>query len=216
MPIVLVIVIIIFIKVMAALNEPAKPSNPSRRYDHGYVNDDPETFVVVDVETTGLDSFKDKIIEIGAIKVHKGQDTQETYQVLVKIDKKIPQKATEINGITDEMLQKDGIPIEDALKGFKDFIGNLPTVAYNADFDKDFINNAAERIGMKNIIKRPTCALKLARRAYPGLKSYKQAEIVRIAGFDIQGLHRSLADCKATALIYVNAVQRVKDRVRGL
>lgn len=211
--------IFLFLKVMSALDQPVVNGQSARSYRTSrkiQVNPVPETFIVFDTETTGLDSFKDSIIEIGAIKAHIGKDNHETFNALIKIDKKIPKKATEIHGITDDMLQKDGIPLETALNEFRNFIGDLPLVAYNADFDKEFINNAAERLGMKKIIKRPTCALKMARRAWPELENHKQGTVARHIGLDDKGLHRSLADCHATMFIYANAVNRLMDMGRGM
>jgi len=214
MPIVLAIGIVLFIKLMAELSVCA--NKPRASVKEAPISDYiPDEFVIYDTETTGLDSLADDIIEIGAIKVNKLADTTLTYQSLIKIDRKIPKKATEIHGITDEMLDKDGIPLEVALKEFKEFIGNLPTIAFNSDFDKRFINNAAKKVGMKNIIKHTTCALKLARRAWPNIDNHKLGTVASMLGIDTNGLHRSLADCKATLCVYMYAVPIVKDRYRG-
>ena len=175
----------------------------------------PSEFVVIDTETTGLDPMKHEIIEIGAIKVHKDSSNHDTFQALIKPTKKITPKITSINGITNEMVDKDGIQLKDALEGLRQFIDGFPVVAYNADFDKMFINVAAERAGMKQIIKKPTCALKLARKAWHGLNSYKLTELARMTGQDTDGMHRALSDCRMTAIVYMAALPIVKAKYGG-
>lgn len=207
--------VFIFLKVMAALNEPAKPNIVYRTKDTPVSDDIHDQFVVIDVETTGLSAFEDEIIEIGALKVNKDSDQHQTFQTLIKPTKKITQKITDINGITNEMVEKDGVALNEALEALKQFIGDLPVVAYNIDFDKEFINIAAERLGMKKIIKRGRCALKIARKAFPGLKSYKLSYLAEVAGYKTQGMHRALADCQMTAVVYMSGAPRVKAIYRG-
>jgi DNA polymerase III subunit epsilon len=167
-------------------------------------------FVVFDVETTGLDPYNDEIVEIGAIKVDVDEVQQQTYQAFVKTERRIPDNAIAIHGITNEMVEKEGIPLRNALEELKEFIGDLPVVAYNLDFDKAFINNAAERLGMEKVIKYGTCALKKARSAWRGLDSYKLKDLAKRGGLSDEGIHRSLADCKATLIVYLSAVSKEK------
>jgi DNA polymerase III epsilon subunit-like protein len=169
-------------------------------------------FVVFDVETTGLDPYNDEIVEIGAIKVDVDKDKQQTYQAFVKTEKRIPDKVIAIHGITNEMVEKEGIPLRNALEELREFIGDLPVVAYNLDFDKSFINNSAERLGMKKIIKYGTCALKKARSTWKGLSSYKLTDLAKRGGQAVDGMHRSLADCKATLTVYLSAVSETKEK----
>src|SRR3546814_659022 len=126
----------------------------------------PEQFVVFDLETTGLDASKHQIIEIGAIRVNRNSDRHDTYQSLITAKRKLPKKIVELTGITDELLKSDGVALEEALRGFAEFVGNLRLISFNTDFDLAFLHNAAaqHRIEFRN----PTsCALKMARRAWP-------------------------------------------------
>lgn len=175
----------------------------------------PETFVVFDVETTGLDAFQNEIIEIAAIKVHRDQAEHQTYTALVKPSKPIPPQITALNGITNEMVGEKGIPLENALEEFRVFIGKEKLVAFNKDFDKTFINAAAEKLGKKPIVKHVTCAYKKAKAAWPGLKSYKLADLAKMGGLSDDGTHRALADCKRTMIVYKSAAQIVKNKYRG-
>ena len=157
----------------------------------------PPEFVVFDLETTGLSSRRNKIIEFGAIKFERGRIREGTsvsytaYQRLVRIRGHVPVEITELTGITTEMLYADGVPLEDALSGFLEFVGGLPMVAYNAPFDEAFLRAAlpANRALKNEMI----CALSLVRQAAPGLRSYSLATLS--ADLKVGASHRSIADC---------------------
>src|ERR1700730_16172196 len=84
------------------------------------------------------------------------------FQVLVRPAKRIPRRITEITGITQEMVEKEGVGLESAMADFIAFVGNHQLVAFNADFDMAFLHNAASRFGQ--VINNPTsCALKIAK-----------------------------------------------------
>lgn len=168
----------------------------------------PQQVIVVDVETTGLDSEKHKIIEIGAIKVNRDSIHHDTFQAFIKIDRKLPKKITEITGITKEMLEKDGQAIETALPEFIKFVGDLRLVAFNAPFDLGFLSNAARQLDIK--IDNPvSCALAMSRRAWPGLKSYKLENLAKTGGLSTQGNHRALKDCELTTTVYMSAAAKL-------
>jgi len=169
----------------------------------------PEQFIVLDLETTGLDSSKHEIIEIGAVKVNRNSNNHATFQALIKPSKKIPENITQITGITQDMIDKDGENLESVLKEFIDFIGDLRLVAYNAEFDMGFLKEATKNYGLK-INNSSSCALKMARRAWPGLKSYKLADLAKIGGLSTKGTHRTLKDCELTMIVYTSAASKLK------
>src|SRR3990172_4884986 len=105
----------------------------------------PERFVVFDLETTGLKPDAHEIIEIGAIRVNRDSDNHDTFQALVRPNKKIPKKITDITGITQEMVEKDGDSLETALPQFIEFVGDLPLVSFNAEFDMAFLTAAVQK-----------------------------------------------------------------------
>jgi DNA polymerase III epsilon subunit family exonuclease len=164
----------------------------------------PERFIVFDLETTGLDPTRHEIIEIGAIRVQVNSEVHDSFQTLVKPLKRIPKAITRINGISQEMVDQEGEPLEIALTEFVEFIGDLPLVSYNAEFDMGFLLNATDRhnIAIKNEV---SCALKMARRAWPGLKSYRLCDIAKMGNLSDEDTHRALGDCKRTILIYTAA-----------
>ena len=169
----------------------------------------PEEFIVFDLETTGLSPHDCEIIEIGAIKVNRDSGEHITFQALVKPSILIPSKITHITGITQKMINKDGEDIKAVIPEFLDFIGDLRLVAYNARFDMGFINAAIAKQGLK--IKNPhSCALKMARRAWPDLESYKLVDVAERGGLSAKGNHRALKDAELTMTVYAAAAETLE------
>lgn len=174
----------------------------------------PERFVVFDLETTGLDPTRHEIIEIGAIKVNRDSNTHDTFQCLVKPLKCIPKSITRINGISQEMVNQGGEPLETVLKDFAEFIGDLPLVSFNADFDMAFLDGSARQQGII-IRNRVSCALKMARRAWPGRESYRLSDLARDGNLPLESLHRALEDCRRTVFVYTAAATILQGKQRG-
>lgn len=169
----------------------------------------PEYFVVADLETTGLNSENHEIIEIGAIKVNRNSKYHETFCALVKPVKKVPKKITELTGITNEMLERDGRALGQVLPDFLKFVGDARLVFFNAPFDQAFLAKATERTGTR--IENPvSCALDMARRAWPGLKSYKLAHLAEAGSLNADGNHRALKDCELTVTVYGAAATKLR------
>ena len=104
-----------------------------------------QNILVFDFETTGVNPFEDEIIEIGAIKlelINQNYEIVEELSVLVKQDKPLPEKITEITGITDEMLELDGVTRSEAFQMFKNlYTEDSLLIAYNIQFDIWFLIN---------------------------------------------------------------------------
>ena len=172
----------------------------------------PPRYVVFDLETTGLDPMKHDIIEIGAIRVNPNSNNHDTFHALVKPHRRITKFISEKTGITQEMVDRDGEPLETVINDFAEFMGDLPLVSYGADFDMGFLRDAAKRHEIV-LTNRVTCALKMARKAWPFLKSHKLGDVANAGNFDQnfkcstsdEGTHRALGDCKRTLMIYVAA-----------
>ena len=103
------------------------------------------SFVAVDLETTGLDPKKDRIIEIGAIRVENGEVAGE-YQQLVNPGCPIPDFVSDLTGITDEMVEKAPM-IGEVLDEFLKFCGELPIVGHQVMFDYRFLKRATVNQG---------------------------------------------------------------------
>jgi DNA polymerase III subunit epsilon len=172
----------------------------------------PKQFVVLDLETTGLSPETDEIIEIGAIRFDRDSKTHPFFQSLIKPTERVPNKITHITGITQAMVDNDGLSLSEGLAKFKEFVGDLPLVAFNAPFDMGFIWNAAKKHGIA-INNRYTCALKLVRLAYPGLPSYRLADLAKMGNLSDENTHRALGDCERTAPIFTSSVMKIGERV---
>lgn len=173
----------------------------------------PEQFVVLDLETTGLHPGRHQIIEIGAIKFMPGKDRHPTFQCLVRAKRKLSPQTIQLTGINDKMLDADGIALEDAMKQFVEFVGDLPMVTYNAEFDIGFLHSAARQCGL-TFTNRYTCALKRARRAWPGLDSYKLAHVADLMDAPQNDHHRALADAHRTVIVFCTSTLKLGSRVR--
>lgn len=169
----------------------------------------PERFIIFDLETTGLNPDRNKIIEIGAIRVHRDSNRHDTFQALIKIKGSVPAKITDITGITTEMLMADGDPIEQSLNDFLEFIGDLRLVSFNAPFDVGFMNAALVSCGKPRLKNPVSCALDMSRRAWPGRRSYKLKDLAKDAKLGTQN-HRALGDCQLAMLVYAGAVNELR------
>lgn len=173
----------------------------------------PPQFVVLDLETTGLKPETDEIIEIGAIRVTLAAQNHLVFQTLVRPVRRIPPKVTEITGITQKMVESDGLPLKDALRQFKNFVGELPVVTFNAEFDMAFLHNAAKRHEV-TFSNSYTCALKRARRAWPGLPSYRLADLAKMGNLSDADTHRAISDCTRALIVFTSATSTLRQKVR--
>lgn len=173
----------------------------------------PREFIVLDLETTGLSPERDEIIEFGAIRVTLDSQTLPMFQSLVKPERRIPKHITEINGISQEMVDNDGRPLREVLTEFLEFIEDLPLVTFNAEFDMGFLQSAANKHGLA-INNRYTCALKLARRAWPGLPSYRLTDLAKMGNLDDDDTHRALGDCKRTVIVFTSSASIIGKPIR--
>ncbi len=160
--------------------------------------------VFFDIETTGLNPSRDEIIEIGAVKVKNGVKLSE-FQTLIKPAAKISGEIEKLTGITNEMLEKDGIDIEKGLKMFLDFIGNSRLVGHNSiDFDLKFMEHQLKKtikIALSNPVED---TLKMARVMLKKISDHKLSTVAKSLGIFIETekLHRSLFDSFICSEVY--------------
>ena len=134
-------------------------------------DNDPNTYVVFDLETTGKIYTKHEIIEISAIKC-TGQDIYE-FNELINIQSIIPVDITLLTGINNEMLS-EAAPLEIVLPNFLKFIGNCKLVGHNIkSFDIQFINKACRDLNLPEIENDLIDTLQIARNALPNLDNHK-------------------------------------------
>lgn len=167
------------------------------------------SYIVFDIETTGLSAENDKITEIGAVKVLNGE-VVDTFSTFVNPEVHIPSKITQLTGITDEMVA-DAPKIEDILPEFLEFCEGSVLVAHNASFDVGFIRVNARRL---NIDFEFTVldTLQLARKMFPELKSHKLNIVANHLEVRLDNHHRAVDDSKATAEIFIKCCNLLKEQ----
>ena len=165
------------------------------------------SFVVFDIETTGLDKYQNHITEIGAVKVENGVITDK-WSTFVNPGEPIPQNIVELTSITDEMV-KDAPAIAEVLPDFLAFCKGCVLVAHNARFDVGFISVAAKRCEILfNFAYLDT--LQLARCLYPQLANHKLNNLTRHLNIMLENHHRAVDDAKATADIFVKMLEELR------
>ncbi|MFA6016218.1 MAG: 3'-5' exonuclease [Gallionellaceae bacterium] len=175
-------------------------------YQQGSIDSLPESFIVFDLETTGLDATQNEIIEIAAIRFKKGSTAHETMHALVKPKAAVPSKISKLTGITQEMLDRDGEPIRDVLEDFRGFFGDLRLVSFDSESDMAFLQTAAENNGLPPFRNPTTCALKLAQQAWPNSKSYRLEDITSGEQFNNSGApNRALEGARRVLIVYAAA-----------
>lgn len=158
------------------------------------------TYVVFDTETTGLESNKDEIIEIGACKIVNGR-IDETFSTFVKPNKRIPREITELTGITNEMVA-DAPTINYVLPDFYKFCHGANIVGHNVAFDMGFIHAISKKLSYN--FNHPTIdTIEMARSKVPGLKNYKLGTVVERLGIVLDNAHRAINDATATAKVFI-------------
>lgn len=167
----------------------------------------PNNYVVIDIETTGLDFEFDDIIEISAIRYIDGTKAEE-FSTLVNPKRSIPEFITELTGITNEMLA-NAPTIEAALPEFMSFVGASVIVGQNVSFDVNFIYDAADNLGLPAFSNDHINIMRIARKVYPNLGHYRLADIAAACGVSYEGAHRSLVDCEITGTCYEHLKAKV-------
>lgn len=157
--------------------------NDYKKAVYNYSGQDIETFVVVDVETTGLSATRDGIIEIGGVKICNGE-VEDRFHTWVNPEINIPKEIEELTGITNERVV-DAPYIEEAFIKFSEFAQNNLLVAYDAEFVVPFLRAAAGKAG---ILFFPAYidTVMLCRYAYLNLKRYSLVSVCKKLGIDIQ------------------------------
>lgn len=167
-----------------------------------YINDN--TFVVYDFETTGLDTNKCEIIEIGAVKVENGE-IKEIFQTLVKPKEPVSEEITSLTGISNEMLQ-DCPGIEVVLPAFYNFTRGCILGGYNSsNFDDKILGVQSRKLGL-NFDNQTTDVIMLARSKVSS-PNYKLGTIVKVLDIVLIGAHRALNDALATAKVLLKLNQ---------
>lgn len=160
--------------------------------------------IVLDTETTGLSPEEgDRLIEIGCVELWNRVPTGKVYHVYINPERDVPEKSTEITGLTEEFL-KPFPPFREYAQAFLDFVQDSPLVIHNAKFDMAFLNNELAQAGLPTIpFERAVDTLLMARQKFPGSPANLDALSKR---FNVQiprEKHGALLDAKILTEVYI-------------
>ena len=159
-------------------------------------------YIIFDIETTGLDSSYDEVIEIGAIKV-KNNKIVSKFNSLVKPKNEIDEYITELTGITNEMV-KDAPTIEEILPDFMNYIGNDILIGHNVNFDINFIYDNLYKNKFDVLTNDFIDTMRISRKLLPELPHHRLIDLAKYFKIDSTNNHRSLKDCEITMNVYEN------------
>ncbi len=155
-----------------------------------------EPIVVLDFETTGLNTRKDRMIEFGAVKLAHGQIV-DSLDLFINPGFPLPQKIKELTHITDQDVMDQPMAAE-ILPRILGFIGDCPVAAHNAKFDVSILQNELKRVG-QTFEGTVLDTLSFARKLYPDMKSHKLGAVCKKLGVSLKDAHRAVNDATATA-----------------
>ncbi|MBI2984360.1 MAG: 3'-5' exonuclease [Candidatus Kerfeldbacteria bacterium] len=168
-------------------------------------------FVVLDVETTGLEPERGhEVIEVGAQKL-RGRAVIGEYVRLVKPSKPVPPESLAVHGITDSELEQGRDPAE-VFPALAHFIGPSIIIAHNAAFDLGFVNAHLERLGLPILKNQAIDTLEIAQR-YLILPSYRLGNVAAYLKVPQPSAHRALVDVITTREVFFKLIERAKQKV---
>jgi len=167
-------------------------------------------YIILDIETTGLEPTQDEITEIGALKT-KGKELQTIFSELIKPKGIISPKITELTGIDSEMV-KDAPPAQDVLPRFVEFIGDAVLIAHNAEFDLGFIKHHLKKLNNMEISNSIACTVRIGRYLLPDLPNHKLHTIAAHFGFKVENRHRAIGDAELTFQVWDKFIDMLKEK----
>ncbi|SPT96380.1 DNA polymerase III subunit alpha, Gram-positive type [Bacillus spizizenii] len=170
-----------------------------------------ETYVVFDVETTGLSAVYDTIIELAAVKV-KGGEIIDKFEAFANPHRPLSATIIELTGITDDML-RDAPDVVDVIRDFREWIGDDILVAHNASFDMGFLNVAYKKLLEVEKAKNPVIdTLELGRFLYPEFKNHRLNTLCKKFDIELTQHHRAIYDTEATAYLLLKMLKDAAEK----
>lgn len=164
--------------------------------------------VIVDVETTGLNPNRSRIIEIAALAVQEGA-VRDTFHSLIDPQCLLPRHIQRLTGIRQPDL--DLAPVAgEVMPQFLEFLSNSIFTAHNVTFDWNMVHGELNRLDQPELSNPKLCTVRLARRLLPELPSKSLGKLVQFYGLDAGGLHRALKDAHMTAAILERLLKRLQ------
>lgn len=159
------------------------------------------TYIAIDLETTGMHPKDDRIIEVGAVKVENGK-IKEQFSTFVNPRMEVPLRIQELTGITTAMA-KSGMMVEEAIPKLLEFCEEMPLLAHNIMFDYSFIKHKAINLGM-DFERTGIDTLAIARKTLNALASRRLCALCDYYKIESERSHRASDDAIAAHLLYQN------------
>ncbi len=179
-----------------------------RQVERRRLEDFKKTYVILDIETTGLDPSSDDIIEIAAVKIEGGEICQR-FEALLKTDKELPKEISAITGITRQAIDEEGKNPESMIRLLRYFIGESEVVAHNPSFDLNFLNAHFKRYKIVPVdLNRAVDTVELSRKFVKGLLSYSLESVVKNLFLYEGKFHRAFLDVEATYRLFLELLKK--------
>ena len=178
----------------------ASKMHRARRVASPNIDNVQREYVFLDIETTGLDVEKDRIIEVGSIKVSGEKEVM--FQRLIKTEIEVPDVIENLTGINGSKLSSEGIELKQCIAEFMEFIGKSDLIGYNIRFDIKFLNKALSDLALAPIHNKTIDLMQEAKKRNMFQINYKLETTLREYGIDQTVQHRALNDAKLIYQLY--------------
>lgn len=168
-----------------------------------------DSYIVLDLETTGLSKTKHRITEIAAVKIKNGKEIDK-FHTLINPQCSIPNFISSLTGITNDMV-KDAPTIDIIIPQLLNFLENETIIAHNASFDYGFLDHNIKKHTKNNFCCDKLCTRKLANRLLPNLKSKKLSYLCEYFNIQNENAHRAMSDVNVTNQIFSNFLNIMKE-----
>ncbi len=170
---------------------------------------DETEFVVLDFETTGLRANRDRVIEIGLVKL-RGLKKVETFSSLINPQVPVPYSILQLTGIDPDELENAPL-FEEIARDILDFIGDSVLVAHNSSFDISFLKSEMQRMGLEILPNPDVCTLKLSKKLLPDIGSKSLGNVAKHLRIMHKNIHRAIGDATVTAKVFIKLLERLKE-----
>ncbi|MBI0578492.1 PolC-type DNA polymerase III [Neobacillus cucumis] len=164
-----------------------------------------DTYVVFDVETTGLSAVYDTIIELAAVKIHDGEII-DRFESFANPHHRLSATTINLTGITDDMVE-NAPEVAEVIRNFHDWVGDAVLVAHNASFDMGFLNVGYKNIGQEKAKNPVIDTLELGRFLYPELKNHRLNTLAKKFDIELTQHHRAIYDAEATGYLLLKMLK---------
>lgn len=168
------------------------------------------TFIVFDVETTGLSAVYDTIIELAAVKIHNGEII-DRFESFANPHHRLSATTINLTGITDDMVQ-NAPEVGVVIQRFYEWVGDGVLVAHNASFDMGFLNVGYKNIGLEKAKNPVIDTLELGRFLYPEMKNHRLNTLAKKFDIELTQHHRAIYDAEATGYLLLKMLKDATEK----